>query len=40
MDIPFLGVSMGKAEYPADAGSVDGLLQVADKIMYRVKKNR
>lgn len=40
MDIPFLGVSMGKARYPEDADSVDGLLQIADKIMYRVKKNR
>ncbi len=40
MDIPFLGVSMGKAKYPVDAGTTDELLKKADRIMYHVKKNR
>ena len=34
-----LGVSMGISLYPDDAGSAADLLRLADKAMYRVKKN-
>jgi len=38
MDIPFLGVSIGYAKFPQDANTVDSLIKVADKVMYKVKK--
>jgi len=38
MDIPFLGVSIGYAKFPQDANSIDELIQKADKVMYKVKR--
>jgi len=37
MNIPFLGVSIGCAKFPEDADSIDDLINIADKIMYKVK---
>ncbi len=38
IDKPFLGVSIGYAIFPQDASSVDDLIQKADNVMYKVKK--
>jgi diguanylate cyclase len=35
-----LGASIGRAEYPADAGSVESLLRSADAEMFNVKRAR
>lgn len=37
MHIPFLGVSIGYANFPKDAGSLDRLIKHADLFMYKVK---
>ncbi|MGE4283994.1 MAG: GGDEF domain-containing protein [Clostridia bacterium] len=37
MNIPFLGVSIGCAKFPEDADSLDVLIKIADRIMYKVK---
>ncbi len=37
MNIPFMGVSIGYAKFPEDADSIDELIKMADKIMYKVK---
>lgn len=38
--IPFLGVSIGYAQYPEDCDSAETLIKKADTIMYRTKKRK
>lgn len=38
--IPFLGVSIGYAQYPEDCDSAEALIKKADTIMYRTKKRK
>lgn len=40
MNIPFRGVSCGFAHFPQDGDTLDKLINIADKMMYRSKKQK